>query len=358
MRAFLVSTTLLAGVLCSTVAFAGEYASEQPPPPPPLTTDEPAATEARPIVPALPPAFDGAAPTDARSEELDSLLPASLVTVGLGGVFVLTGGGFIAGERTSQYCGASGCVERPDDYYENLGASFMGAGIGFALVGGTGLLGWLGSHPRGTEQRASEPLMLSGFSLVAISAAAFGVGVGQAVTYGAYPAADLSTSWQYWLTSGLTAAVGIPLLAAGATKSTAAERAEKIRKAEYERTHPRKGRRSIGMMVAGGVLVGLGGLAGLAGTALSIATRDIIVTFIIGLPLVGGGGLFMSIGLPLLIVGLQHDKVPASTTQASSEAIDLVAAEAEEEARARDIAKFIPEVSTYGVGVALTWRLP
>jgi len=285
-----------------------EALPSETPPPPELTAEPPPAA---PVLIQQLPLVSPAAPVfDARSDPagLDVMLPASLSSLGVGVVLALSGGITLAASGApAEYCGPTGCIDRVDRHAENIGADLIGAGAGFALVGGAGLIEWATARPRRSERRRSTPLLATGFTMTAFSAAGLGLGIAQTATY-AGNEADFSTSWPLFLSSGLLAAGGIPLLAVGATNWDDRERAEV---AENERrqadpTLPKK-RRSTGMVVAGAILTGIGGLGALAGTGALIADSALggggILTTIVALPCFGASVLFSSVGIPLVVVG-------------------------------------------------------
>jgi hypothetical protein len=305
-----------------------EATPSETPPPPELTPEPPA------VVIAQPPVVGPVAPVfEARIAEgppkVDVMLGYGLSTLALGAVLALSGGITIAARGAPpEYCGPTGCIERVDRHAENIGADLTGAGAGFALVGGASLIAWAADKPTGTERRRSVPLITAGFGMTAFSAAGLGLGIAQAATY-AREEADFSTSWPLFVSSGLLAAAGIPLLAIGATNRDDRQRAEV---AENERllADPRvpKKRRSTGMVIGGAILTGLGGLAALAGTGTLIADvaafdGPSLLTGLVALPTLGGSVLLSSIGIPLLVVGNRKVVDESRGTSAGLPAVTL-----------------------------------
>lgn len=279
---------------------------ETPPPPPPPVVDAPPP----PVAPALPPTFSDDAP-GAGPERLDMMLPMSAGSLILGASLLLGGGLTFASISTDEYCGITGCTNRPNPLEVNIGASLVGAGLGFAVVGGFGMLGWAVNRPTGTETRESEKLMSVGFGAVSLAGASLGLGIAQTLTYDDR-STNLTTAWPFFLTSGVLSAVGIPLLVVGADIETDADReADRQHAIAMASPDAPKGMYSPGMVIGGSIMTGLGGLAGLAGTTMIIldaaAWQSGFVTLIIGLPLLGGGGLFSAIGIPLIAVGTKKD---------------------------------------------------
>ncbi len=289
-------------------ASEGPLPSEVPPPPPPI--------EPEPAVPVLipqpppPPTFTG---DTSRARKLDLMLPMAASSLVLGGALVLTGAIPLGvGGDDNEYCGFSGCVDRVDRVPDNIAASMIGAGSGFALVGGLGMLAWGVDAPTGTERRRSEPLMVTGYSMTALAGASVGLGIGQGITYDNRET-NLETAWPWFLTGGLLSAGGIPLLAIGADNRDAEERAQAQERDRLLRDPAvKKDRKSRGLMAGGIVLTAIGGLGTVAGTGILIADTTQggpgVFTAVIGLPTWGVGALCSSIGIPLLISGAQ--KVP------------------------------------------------
>lgn len=310
--------------------------SETPPPPPlpPEPPPSPPVTER----PSWPAAFRPLIPPADAPPTTDLTLPFAASSLALGGVLLLSGGiAYAAAPGGEEYCTVTGCVTRPAGReLENIGADLMGAGGGFALVGGIGMLAWADSRPRGTERRHSVPMMTAGFSMTAFGAAGFGLGLGQTLTYAHEP--DTSTSWPLFFTSGVLLASGIPLWVIGANNRDAEERALR---AEQERVlaDPRvaKTRRSVPRVVGGAILTGLGGLGGLAGTGIFLfdmaAGGPSFVSAIIAAPCLGAGALFAGIGVPLIVSG--NEKVPEGSRVADP---------------------LMPAITAGPAGLAASWR--
>ncbi len=310
-------------------------------PPPPVVPPEPPPAVLSPDkqmypLPQRPPRVDQDGPPPA----IDLMLPFGASSAILGGALLLSGGITLAAAPGAEdYCTVSGCVARERSRaFENVGVDLLGAGAGFAFVGGIGLLAWADSRPQGGERRHSVPLMSTGFSMTAFGAAGLGLGLGQTLTY-KRDELDFSTSLPLFFTSGLLLAAGIPLWTMGANNRDAPERAAR---AERERriADPLipKRRKSAGRVVAGSILTGLGGLGGLAGTIVLIADGAAggpsFVSAIIAGPALGAGALFAGIGVPLILSG------------------NTIVIEDEETAD-----KLVPEVSVGASGLGATWRL-
>lgn len=281
---------------------------ELPPPPPPATIAPPPLPPPPPIL-FVPPRL---APMDEPRPALDWLAPTAGTTLGLGVVFVVSGAIVLGTSGGEQYCGIGGCVDRPDPRSENLGASLLGAGVGFATVGGLGLLGTIDA-PRGFERRKSQPLMLTGFALTSLAAASLGVGIGQATTYS--EDTDLSTAWPFFMASSIAAGVGIPMLAIGSKVRTQEQRDADRRRDELLRDP------SVPKQPYSKVMIGVGsGLTGIGGTAILAATGIFLVDVGAGgpgdfstfaaLPALGAGTFFTAVGIPLIVAGAQKEVAP------------------------------------------------
>lgn len=270
--------------------------------------------------------------------KLDPLLPAAATSAVLGGVLALAGALHLGANPPEEYCGATGCVDRPNPLDKNIAATLMGAGAGFGLVGAFGLLGWAVNRPDSAgEVRRSAPMMTVGFGMTSAAVASIGLGLAQTFTYDDRDV-DLSTAWPYFVTATLLGAVGIPLLVVGATISDPeSRRKERIAEAARDRTKIR----SKGMVIAGGVLTAIATLAGVASGAFFvidvIAGGPSLVTAVIALPMFGGSLLFGGIGIPLIVVGNSPPKAKVA---------------------GQDATTLLPEVRL-GAGTAnLTWSLP
>lgn len=314
-------------------------------PPPPLLVPEGAETAPPPLASSFiqRPRFVVDEQAEA-AQKMDLLYPLSIGSLALGGAFVLSGGITLAAREGNEYCGITGCVERPTPLETNIGASLIGAGSGFALVGAMGFLGWATNRPEGDEFRKSNPMMTVGFAATSLAASSLGLGIGQALTYDDR-STDFTSAWPFLLTSVVLSGVGIPLLAVGSVHKSPAilarerqERAE--RRAKGIEADGRPPMRSKGMVIAGGVLTGIGGLALLTGVTfigLDVASQGEpgYVSLLIGAPLLGGTLLFGSIGIPLIVVGAKRDTDPDDVAM-----------------------KLVPDVDAGPAGLRATWRLP
>jgi hypothetical protein len=271
---------------------------------------------------------------DEPAPSLDWLMPTASTSAGVGLVFILSGAVILGTAGGDEYCGIGGCVERPDKRDENLGASLLGAGVGFAATGGLGMVGTL-DLPRGTERRRSQPLMVTGFSLTSLAAAGLGVGIAQAATYA--PGDQLSTTWPWIMASTITAGVGIPMLAVGSTKRTQTEReADRARDAAIRDPNVPKKLYSPGMVAGGSVLTGLGGTSVLGATGLFFA--DVALggpsegaSAVAGVAM-GVGTVLTAAGIPLIVAGATRE-------------IDAEAAPPH----------YVPELRTSGTGISAAW---
>jgi hypothetical protein len=308
---------------------------ETPPPPmAPRIDVVPAPLAMMPIGPTAQPSLA----TDRSPPPYDALAPSGVVSLGLGGVLALSGAVVFGTKTDGQWCGRGGCVDRPDQLADNTGASLVGAGLGFAVVGAAGLAGGLTVLPGPGERRASTPMMVTGFGFTALSAAGVGLTIAQATTYEP-GGVSFSTAWPSLVGSIVSAGLGIPLLVVGADIDTPEEReADRL-----EALAPRSDRpRSVGLIVAGAVLTSIGGLAGISGTGVAIADAATggpsYATLLIALPLVGGGGLFTGVGVPLICAGARRGAAspgaPSSSVPASS----------------------VPELRVAPTGFTSTWR--
>lgn len=264
------------------------------------------AQDAPPLVPVQP------APVR-EAERLDMLLPFSAGSLVLGGLLTLGGAITFATSSPIRHCGVTDCVEQPNRLDANIGASLVGAGLGFTVVGGFGMIGWAANAPRGTERRANDVMMSVGLSTVSLAGASLGLGIGQALTWDDVDH-RLNTAWPFFLSSGVLAAVGIPLLAVGADIVTDADReADRQRELALRSDDAPKEMHSPGMVIAGGILTGIGGIAGISGTAIVLLDLTSngewqgLLSLVVGAPLLGGGGLFCSIGIPLIAVGAKRE---------------------------------------------------
>lgn len=306
---------------------------ETPPPPMAPRIDVPLAPA--PAAVAFTPMLGGqrTLTLDRSEPPLDWMAPGGITSLSLGGVLALSGVVVFATKADEQQCGRSGCVDRPDYVADNLGASLLGAGIGFAIVGGATLAAGLTVTPGPGERRVNQPMMVAGLGFTALSAAGVGLTIAQATTYEP-GTTTFTTAWAPLVGSIAAAGLGIPLLAVGADIETPAEReADRL-----EGLAPRSnGPRSIGLVVAGSVLTSIGGLAGLGGTILTLvdtaAGGPSFVTLLLGLPLIGGGGVFAGIGVPLLCAGAKRGTRADTAPRAS-----------------------MPEVQVGPTGFSSTWR--
>lgn len=323
-------------------ALAQDDAPQTPPsyiPPPPSLA--PAPEDAPPLPPRvtpLPPSFQLDAPIQSE-QKLDALLPASATSAILGGVLLLAGALQLGANPPEEYCGATGCVDRPNPLDKNIGATLLGAGAGFGIVGAFGLLGWAVNRPDQVgEARRSAPMMTVGFGITSAAAASVGLGFAQAFTYDDR-SVDLSTAWPFLVTASVLGSIGIPLLVVGATIETPESRREaRISAAEVDRTKIR----SKGMVIAGGVLTAIATLAGVASGAffildLVVSGTPSVITAVIALPTLGGSLLFGGVGIPLIVIGNSPPKAKVA---------------------GQDVSALLPEVRL-GAGTAnLTWSLP
>lgn len=289
-----------------------------------------------PRVTQLPPSFAADKPIQGELK-LDPLLPAAATSAILGGVLMLAGAIHLGANPPEEYCGVTGCVDRPNPLDTNIAATMIGAGAGFGLVGAFGLLGWGVNRPDSVgEARRNASMMTVGFGMTSAAVASLGLGFAQAFTYD--DSIDFSTAWPFFVTSTVLGSIGIPLLTVGATVETPESRRKaRIAAADQDRTKIR----SKGMVIAGGVLTALATLAGVASGALfildvAITGEPSLVTALIALPTFGGSLLFGGIGIPLIVVG----NSPAKASVAGE-----------------DLTPFLPEVRV-GAGTAnLTWSL-
>lgn len=303
------------------------------PPPPVLPPEPPAPQAVGPLVAPQPPLF---APRDfAARPKVDLLMPFAATSLALGGALVLGGGIQLAAATSDEYCGLTGCTERPHMLPGNIAGNLIGAGTGLAVVGAVGLLEWGVDAPKGDEHRRNTPMMLSGFSATALSAASLGLAIGNGLTYSS-DGVDFETGWPFFISSTVLAGVGIPLWVVGSRKSTPAqdeaERASEIAEVD-ENGKPKI--RSRGMMIAGAVLTAIGGATMIAGAgvvAWDLSQGGGIVTALIGLPMIGGGAIFPSIGIPLLVVGTRPKRASVQAEAA------------------------LPEVSAGPTSIEATWR--
>jgi hypothetical protein len=348
----------------ATGALAAQPAEPVPAPTAPapeptaVPATDPAASQPAPMIPVAPapspppalppsPSFMSIDPighpvslADDRSPPpFDWMAPAGATSLGIGAAFALSGAIVLGTKGGGQQCGRDGCVDRPDYLADNTGGSLLGAGAGFALVGGITLLTGYTVVPGPGDRRSSQPLMVTGIGLTSLSAAGLGLSIAQARTYDPGKV-DFTSAWPVMLVSGMAAASGIPMLVIGADIDTPEDReAERMKNAA-----PANGERhSVPMMVTGGILTGIGGVAGLVGTGISIfgltegGEFGPIYTMIIGLPVIGGGGIFTAIGVPILCAGARRD---APNESASSP----------------PPAWLVPEVELGPTGFSSTWR--
>ena len=271
----------------------------------------------------------------------DWMAPAGASSLGVGAIFALSGAIVLGTQGGGQQCGRDGCVDRPDYLAQNTGASLLGAGAGFALVGGVTLLTGFTVAPGPGDRRESQPMMVTGIGLTALSAAGLGLGIAEARTY---DPGDVSfeSAWPVLVGATVAAGVGIPLLVIGADIDSAEDREAERRAAAAPKTGQRH---SVGMMVGGGILTGLGGLTGLVGTGLTIAALGEggefggLFALVIGAPMIGGGGILTAIGVPLLCAGAKRD-----------------GAAPEAETSSAPPAWLVPEVELGPTGFSSTWR--
>ncbi|NUO50167.1 MAG: hypothetical protein HOV80_15040, partial [Polyangiaceae bacterium] len=290
---------------------------EQPPPPPPVEPTSPAnpqppqLTQPPPFVPP-PILFYPPRMQVADKPENDLLMVPIGSSVSIGAIFMISGAIVMGTAGGDEYCGIGGCTERPDHKATNLGASLIGAGAGFATAGGLGMLAMV-DPPSGTEQRRSQPLAMTGFTLTSLAAAGLGVGIAQAASYG--PNDDLSTTWPWLMASTITAGVGIPMLVIGSKKQTQEERdALERRRIALDDPNSKAERFSTGMVVTGGILTGLGGLGIIAGTGFFFADVALGGPSEDGAAFAGvafaPGTVLTAAGIPLIVAGARRDIDP------------------------------------------------
>lgn len=316
-----------------------EQAPEQPVPPAPEPPVPAGPTSPPPLPPPPPILFfpPPLPPTDEPAPSLDWLMPAAGTSLGVGAILAVSGAVVLGTAGGEPYCGIGGCLDRPDPRSENLGASLLGAGIGFAAVGGLGMLGAL-DPPKGFERRRSQPLMVSGFALTSVAAASLGLGIGQAVTYS--PDTDLSTAWPLFMTSAISAGVGIPMLAVGSKIRTPEQReAERQRRDMIRNPAIPKRPYSKAMIGIGSALTGIGGTAVIGATGLFIADTaaggpDDFSAYL-GLPTLLVGTFFTAIGVPLVVAGAHKEIDPELAPPPP----------------------FLPEVRASGTGLSASWSL-
>ncbi len=271
----------------------------------------------------------------------DPLLIAGITGSVAGGVFLLSGAIF-AGAKSGpeQYCGITGCVDRPRPVDENTIASLVGAGAGLGAVGLGSLLGAIGNPLRNGDRHRNIPELASGFALTSVGAALLGLGFGQAATYGLET--DLSTAAPWFVAGGALLATGLPLFVAGARHDSVDERrARAARDRLLADPSVPKRHHSKSMMTAGIVLTSLSGLGAIGGTAIVVvdAATDSggFYSVIMGLPTLGTSVILSSIGVPLIVAGARRE-VPG-------DAYDGRAAS-------------LPDIDLQGAGLRATWRLP
>lgn len=264
---------------------------------------------------------------DQTPPAFDWLAPSAGIGLGVAGVFALSGAIVLARGGGSDYCGRSGCVERPDYLSINTGASLLGASAGFGLVSGITLLGGLLDPPGPGEVRRNQPMMVAGYVLTSMSAASIGLTIAQAATFDP-SGSSFETAWPFLVGTFITGGVGIPLMVAGANVDTPQDR-EYARLTELARQRPAlvgapEGEQDVGVAVAGGILTGLGGVFGLAGTVLVVGDLAAgfsnfpgFIALVAGLPSILVGGIFTGIGVPVLISGLKRE--PAGPPVAAPE---------------------------------------
>jgi hypothetical protein len=259
------------------------------------------------------------------------MAPSATTSAGIGAVLLVAGAVIFGGSDPQQYCGLSGCTERPDYLTINTGASLMGAGAGFLVTGALGLAGWSARSPEGTETRRSPPLMVTGFSAIALGTAGIGLGVAQAETYSRFD--DYSTAVPLLITSGLLTVAGIPMLAIGSRIDSASDRAAMQARDAAARS---AGVRSMPRLIWGIVLCGIAlehGLAGAAITGIDVSNGYGGVAAIVGAPLLAASGILASVGIPLVVTGAARnapDGAPAG----------------------------VPTVRASGLGATAGWELP
>lgn len=276
---------------------------------------------------------EGAATVQGESSTGDPLVPTSIAVASTGVVTSIAGALIWSRSDPRERCGALGCLPGPrTGTGPDAGSAMMGLGAGLAVAGAVGLGVTLGAPLERGEERDGPVAATAGLLLTSLSAGALGGGL----AFGGMkePRADFTRGVPFFVTAGVLAAGGIPLLVVGASAEDEAERAEERREraAKEEKRRRAKEKRArhrerlargeeIETEMRSPAMVGIGSgllVAGTGGTiALAVAGSQVDTGGWFGglnkVPFILGGilcfGVGAGAGIPLVVVGSR--KVPA-----------------------------------------------
>jgi hypothetical protein len=174
-----------------------------------------------------------AAPIERAPLLADALAGTAITSIVLGGVMLGIGVPVWAtGTSGERRCGAlAGCFESNgvDDDALAAGSALTGMGLGFAATGGITIAALVAAPGSHLDARRSDPLAVTGLMLTSLS---FGSLLGGFAYGGAHAALGDAEPFEFglplFITSGLAAAVGLPMVVAGTPHLSAEERAQHV----------------------------------------------------------------------------------------------------------------------------------